>query len=327
MADPAATLDALLRRAASGPPFAGSDVGEAVRRVREDPVTVTLRAVGLELADGAEERLSLFVRAASLCPARRLDVAGHAVEATVTPEELWRFYLPLCQALSRLVARTGRRVLAGIAGSGASGKSVFAALLREAFNAAFAGAGLRAAVCPMDGFHYPNAYLDARFAEDGAGGTVPLRALKGAPQTFDAEAFVRCLRRLKNEPSVAVPRYDRILHDPVPAGITIGPDDCLVLVEGNYLLLSEGPWAAVGDMLDLSALVSLPLKAVREAMVRRHVLGGRSEEDAVRHFDRVDRRNYDVCMATASRADLVVRRSAEQRIVGIEAGKGRAQPV
>lgn len=323
MADPAATLGELLRRAAASVPPSREDAEQAARLVRDDPVTDAFRAVGIELADRADERITLFGRAAFLCPARRLDVAGHEIEATTTPAELWRFYLPMCQALAGLAERAGRRVLAGIAGSGASGKSVFAALLCETLNVVFADTKARAAVCPMDGFHYPNAYLDSHFTTDEEGHRVPLRTLKGAPQTFDAEAFVRCVCKLREEPSVTVPRYDRALHDPVPAGIRVGPDHAVVLVEGNYLLLDEAPWAAIGDMLDLAAFVSLPFDVVRKAMVQRHVLGGRSEEDAVRHFERVDRRNYEICTATAGRADLVVRRSAEQRIVGIQAGRRR----
>jgi len=338
MCDFEATLAGLLQRAMTCRPLQAADAEDAARLVGQDPVTEAFRRSGVDLAAAAGERLDLFRGASVLCGARLLDVAGHEVSVRLPQEELWRFYLPICQALVRMRPRDERRLLVGIAGPGASGKSVFAILLRDVFNAAFgcaegstggaadsrgvaAGASGRAAICPMDGFHYPNSYLDGHLIADEQGRRVALRAFKGSPPSFDAESFVRCLRALKAEASVAVPRYDRVLHDPVPGGILIGPTDGIVLVEGNYVLLDEGSWAAVGPLIDFSLFLVQPLDAVLDAMVKRHVRGGRSERDAVEYVARVDRRNYEICMSTAARADLVVRRDADQCIVALEAGR------
>jgi len=326
MAASAPALAELLRRAAGHRRLTGPDRAEAARQVSEDPVTEAFQRVGVELSAGAGQRLDLFRRAAVLCPAVELEVAGYQVTAGMTDVELWRFYLPICQALSSLRQRLDRRVLLGVAGAGASGKSVFAALVREVFNKALSTGAMRAALCPMDGFHFANAYLDSHFVVDEKGKKGPLRAIKGAPQTFDVGSFVHCLRRLRDEPSVALPCYDRRLHDPVPEGIQIGPADRIAVVEGNYLLLDAGPWAEVARLLDLSLFILQPLEVVRDAMVKRHILGGRSKKDALRHFEQVDRSNFELCVSTASRADLVVRRDAAQRVVSIEAvrpGLGR----
>jgi pantothenate kinase len=338
MGDFEATLAGLLQRAMSCRSLRASDTQEAVRLVRHDPVTEAFRRIGIDVVATAGERLEMFRSAALLCPVRQLNVAGHEVSARLPQDELWRIYLPICQALIRMRPRAGRRLLVGIGGPGASGKSVFAALLCDVFNAAFgctagrtaggadsrevkaAGTLCRAAVCPMDGFHFPNAYLDTHFATDEQGRRVPLRAFKGAPRSFDAESFIRCLGTLKAEASVAIPRYDRVLHDPVPGGILIGASDGVVLVEGNYVLLDEGPWAAVGELIDFSLFLVQPLDALLDAMVKRHVRGGRSEQEAAEYVARVDRRNYALCMSTAARADLFVRRDAGQRIVALEAG-------
>ncbi len=322
-ADGRDSLEELLRRAAGSGPFTDRDAAEALRHVTSDPVTAAFRALGIDLSGGAGERLRLFRRTAGLCPAVRLDVAGHQVDATVTPIELWKFYLPICQALAILLP-PGDRLLVGVAGPGASGKSVLAAVLRQAIDSGLGEMGVRAAPCPMDGFHYPNAYLDTHFVADDAGARVPLRAFKGSPRSFDAEAFLDCLRRLKGDRFVTVPRYDRQVHDPVADGFRIGPEDRVVLVEGNFLLLDRGAFGAVADMLDLSLFIVQPFEVIRDAMVVRHVLGGRSEEDARAHFERADRRNYEICMDTAQRADLIVRRDADQRIVAVEAGPQRA---
>jgi pantothenate kinase len=251
----------------------GGGEGSAARLVRTDPVTAAFGCVGVDLVGMAGERVEWFRQSAALCPAVSLEVAGHAVQAGLSPGELWRFYLPICQTVAAL-RRNGRvRTLVGVAGPGASGKSVFAGLLRAVMRAGGAEAGAGAALCAMDGFHYPNAYLDAHFGEDCPGARVPLRVLKGAPDTFDAEAFVRCLRDLKAGADMIVPRYDRRLHDPVPDGSRVGPEDRVVLVEGNYLLLDRGVWAAVSGLLDLRLFLTAPPKALRAAMIERHVRG------------------------------------------------------
>lgn len=318
-----ARLDAFLASLGPGGVPASGPAAAAARLVRADPATRAFARIGVDLSPVAGQRIELLRGCASLCPAVSLEVAGHAVQARLSPAELWRFYLPVCQAVAALSKGAGARTLVGIAGPGGSGKSVFAGLLSVIMQGGFAGAGPGVALCTMDGFHYPNAHLDSHFARDAEGRRVSLRALKGTPDTFDADGFVRCLRELRAGRSVTVPRYDRRLHDPVADGPRIGPDRRVVLVEGNYLLLDDGAWAGVAGLLDLRLFLTLPAEALREAMIRRHVRGGRSREDAARHFERVDGPNGRLIMSTAHRADLVVRRDAAGRVVGVEGPRGR----
>ncbi len=294
------------------------DADEAQRQIRADPVTEAFGAIGVRVDEGAGERLELFRRAADICPQMRLDVAGHEVAAQISEVELWRFYLPVCQAIAGMAEGREGRLVVGVTGPGASGKSVFAALVREVIARAFSDRRLAAAACPMDGFHYANAYLDSHLVDDGQGGTVPLRVFKGLPQTVDAEAFRDTLVRLKTEPVVAIPRYDRRIHDSVENGIQVGPGERVVIVEGNFLLLDQGRWAGLPDLLDLSVFLVQPVDTMRQALMDRHVLGGRSQEDALEHFGRVDVRIYETCMGTLGRADLIVRRDGAQRVVAIE---------
>jgi pantothenate kinase len=171
----------------------------------------------------------------------------------------------------------------------------------------------------MDGFHYPNAHLDAQRTTGPDGAPLPLRALKGAPQTFDAEAFVRAVQAAATAPKLSLPRYDRRVHDPVPDGHLIRAEDRIVIVEGNYILLDRPPWHRVRPVLDLALYLDIPRRAVREAMVARHVRGGRTPEDAAAHFERVDGPNYDICAGSAGRTDIILRRDAAQAIVALEA--------
>ncbi len=307
-------LDALLRRAGQGQP-GPADAAQADALIRRDPVTDVLRGIDVDLTGTGADRLAAFARCAHLCPAVCLEVAGHEVDARVSREELWRFYLPLSGAIVRLAGRAERRLLIGIAGPGGSGKSVLAELLRRVLACA---EGLPAALCPLDGFHYPNRHLDAHSTRAPDGRSVPLRQVKGAPQTFEVEAFLDALRRLRAGEAVALPAYDRRLHDPVPGRIRVERRHRAALVEGNYLLLQRGAWAQVADLLDLAIFVAVPPEMAERALIERHVRGGRSPEDARRHFERSDRRNVALCMTSAARADLVLRRDASHRLHALQ---------
>ena len=307
-------LSAFLARVADG--GGGPAPGEAAELLRQDPATGALRTVGIDPVAAADERLRLFRRSVGLCPSVPLAVAGHEVAASLTPEELWRFYLPLCQAIEARAEGRAGRTLVGIAGPPGSGKSVFAALLATVMRRA-PGSDPAPAPCPMDGFHYPNAYLDSHFGLDPQGRRVPLRRLKGMACTFDAEAFLSCVRRLREGGEVTVPRYDRRLHDPVPDGIRIGAEARVMLVEGNHLLRAEAPWREVAGLLDLKLFLSVPLGLARAAIIPRHVRGGRTPEEAAAHFEHADAPNYHLIMSTAHRADLIIRRDAPGRITAL----------
>ncbi len=309
-----ATTESFLRAAVRGqvPP------GEVARRIEADPVTPLLRGLGFE-PDPAR-RLEDFRTARHLCPATVLEAAGFEVRARISRAELWRFYLPLCALLRAGGAHRAGRMLVGVTGPGAAGKTVFAHLLRRVHNVTNRRPAGRAAVCPLDGFHYPNVYLDSHESPGPDGRPVTLRTVKGSPPTFDAAGFVEKLRALRADPTVTMPVYDRRLHDPVQDALSVGPSDRVVIVEGNYLLLQEGDWAPVRGLLDLVLFIETSLEAARDAMIRRHVRGGRSPEEARRYYECVDRPNYELIMATRPRADLVVRRGEGQRVVAVTAG-------
>jgi pantothenate kinase len=271
-----------------------------------------------------EQRVELLLRTAHFCPEHLVTVASRPEVALMTLTELWRFYLPICQLFLKMACAAPRRILVGITGPPGSGKSVFAALLADLLNECVTGAkDPGAVVCPMDGFHYSNSYLETHYATDEGGNEIPLLSKKGAPETFDVSAFVRCLDRLRSERTVAVPAYDRRTHDVMPAGIRVAARHRIVLVEGNYLLLNREGWAEIAPRLALSVFLRLPLDAARDFIIRRHVRGGRTHADAVRHFEEVDRKNYDVCMSSSAGADIIVRRTAGHRIIAIMPGRGK----
>jgi pantothenate kinase len=147
------------------------------------------------------------------------------------------------------------RYLVALAGPPASGKSTLAEALAEQLNQTHPN---RAAIIPMDGFHYDDAVLEARGD----------RPRKGAPHTFDVGGFAHLLGRLKanTEPEVAIPLFDRQL-EVARAGAAIIPQEVeLLLVEGNYLLLDRAPWDQLFAQFDLTVMID-----VSEAELRRRL--------------------------------------------------------
>lgn len=209
----------------------------------------------------------------------------------------------LAQLAAHLLDRTrdaDRRYVIGVVGTPGSGKSTFANALREAVNVASQGDAAfnapPAVVLPMDGFHLPNARLDAE----------GLRARKGAPITFDGEAFVDLIERLHHEFTLFAPEYSRKLHEPVANAITIDEDHRLVIVEGNYLLLDAAPWCNAAAVLDETWYLDLPVDVCMQRVRARHIAGGCDEQTADRKLATNDRLNAWLVEQSKARATRII---------------------
>lgn len=191
------------------------------------------------------------------------------------------------------LADAGSRVLAGLTGPPAAGKSTLA----QAIAAGCIERGLSTVVVPMDGFHLAQSVLDARGEAD----------IKGAPQTFDADGYVALLRRLRaNQEPVWAPRFDRDLEDPIAGAIGVPTDVRLVLTEGNYLLLPTEPWDQVRPLLDRIYYVDAPQQLRQSRLVHRHEQFGRPHQEAVHRALGSDERNARLVAQTRDRADSVI---------------------
>jgi pantothenate kinase len=181
----------------------------------------------------------------------------------------------------------GGRVL-GIAGPPGSGKSTMADRLLHHF-------GSRAALLPMDGYHFANEELVR----------MGLAHCKGAPETFDVQGYIDTLQRVRRrDHDVLAPRFHREIEEPVAGAIRIATDADLVITEGNYLLLAQGPWAGVAPLLDERWLLR-PDDAVRRArLVARHEAHGRSPVEARSWVDEVDEPNAQLVIAHSGRAHV-----------------------
>jgi pantothenate kinase len=192
------------------------------------------------------------------------------------------------------------RIIVGVAGAPAAGKSTLALSLANALRGEF---GAHAAVAvPMDGFHLANAEL-ARLG---------LADRKGAPETFDAAGFVHLLRRLR-EPGTEVvyaPTFNRTLNESIGSAIPVPPEVRTIVVEGNYLLVPKQPWAPVRELLDVALYVEAPDGPRVDALLRRQRSRGLSRAEARDWVYRSDEANAALIAGTKAYADHVLMRPA-----------------
>lgn len=189
-----------------------------------------------------------------------------------------------------LVDRLGRRVVIGIVGAPGAGKSTLAEAL-------VAELGERAVLLPMDGYHLSQQVLEGLGRADR----------KGAPDTFDAAGLNHLLDRVRDaREAVYFPVFDRSIEQPIAAGGAVEPHHDIVVVEGNYLLLDEGDWAATRVRLDEAWFLALDQQERTARLVARHVRFGRSPGAAAAWVETVDEPNAVRIEACRSLADLVI---------------------
>jgi pantothenate kinase len=195
-------------------------------------------------------------------------------------------------ARARSLAGADGRAILGVAGPPGGGKSTLAALVAERL-------GDAAVLVPMDGFHLAQPEL----VRQG------IRDVMGAPHTFDAAGYVALLRRLRSadEDVVYAPEFRREIEEPINAAVAVPRDVPLVITEGNYLLVDEGPWRHVRELLDETWYVVQDESTRVELLIARHIEFGKDPDFARDWVLRSDERNAELVATTRQRADALVR--------------------
>jgi pantothenate kinase len=205
-------------------------------------------------------------------------------------------------AVHPLLAGDRPRVIVGIVGPPAAGKSTLARTLTAALNRDYGSD--TAVTVPMDGFHLSNRELER----------LGLSLRKGAPETFDAAGFVHLLARLReqgaggDEDIVYAPVYSRVLHESIGGAVPVFRRYRAIVLEGNYLLLPGGAWGRVRPLLDLALYLDAPTPRRIEALLRRQASRGLDERAARDWVDRSDELNAELIATTRHLADVVLTR-------------------
>ncbi len=201
-------------------------------------------------------------------PAHHLDALARDVEALA-------------------LTRAGARILVGITGAPAAGKSTFAKAMAEHMADAVA--------LPMDGFHLDDSILIARGHRDR----------KGAPHTFDVEGFAALLARARIATSlIYAPAFDRELEISRAGAIEIPAATRILFVEGNYLLHPRGGWEGIKDALDMCWYLDLPEEVLRTRLEERWAW--MAPEERRTKIEENDMPNARLISEGRSRADRII---------------------
>jgi len=174
------------------------------------------------------------------------------------------------------------RLIVGIAGIPASGKSTLANLIVDHTNTILnanieSAERTEAIVVGLDGWHLTRAQLaaspDPQLAKDR----------RGAHWTFDPDGYLEFVRNLRVRPlapsrshsnPIIAPSFDHAVKDPDPTGVKVYPWHRIVVIEGLYCFLSIGAWKDAGEMLDERWLMTVDFEKATERIIGRHVASG-----------------------------------------------------
>ena len=194
-----------------------------------------------------------------------------------------------------IIARAGnaKRFLVAIAGPPGAGKSTLADNVAKALKAR----GESAEVLPMDGFHMDNAVL----IEKG------LLKRKGVPDSFDVRAFLDIVKAVRAaDQEVLVPVFDRSREIAIASARIVSAEHRFIVVEGNYLLFSQGKWAELEGMFDYSIMLAPPIEVLEERLWARWRGYDLDEETARAKVYGNDLPNGRLILENRRRADVTI---------------------
>lgn len=230
---------------------------------------------------------------------RVLTINGLTYTAAYREPDVERIFEPLLKHWASAYCTVGKCFVVCMAAPPGTGKTTLAHFLAALGNELYSSVKFQA--LGMDGFHYPNDYLDTHIVvEDGC--EKSLRARKGAPFTFDVEQLAEALRDLRSPAPRPWPDYSRELHDVVPEVLPITGN--VLIVEGNYLLLDAPVWCELYALADETVFLSADADMLHTRLVGRKVAGGMDLAAAEAWYASSDGRNVEQVLAHHVSADI-----------------------
>ena len=226
-----------------------------------------------------------------------MEVNGFKYEVKFTENTINNVFLPFLKKLTDVHGQVGRKVIAYLVAPPATGKSTIVQFLEKLSRES----AELTPICAlgMDGFHYPSSYMDAHFAVvDGS--TIPMKSIKGAPETFDVDHLQEKIREVKLE-ETDWPIYDRNLHDVVEDAISVDAE--IILIEGNYLLLQNPRWTNIRALADYTAFIKADSEMLKDRLINRKVRGGKTQEEAEHFYKVSDGKNVELVLNNSAEAD------------------------
>ena len=220
-----------------------------------------------------------------------LSINGLKVEASFYQDNIDDIFIPLLTKLAEIQKRKKERIIIFIAAAPGAGKSTLAAYLEYLQKD-------QVQAIDIDGFHHYDEYLRSHFFNGK-----PLKAIKGAPETFDVERLEEKLAQLKYN-DITWPIYSRILHDPIEDQIIINKD--IILLEGNYLLLDSDKWRDLKKYSDLTIFIRTKKEDLKEDLIKRKMQSGMDLAMTLKHYQNVDEKNADLVNKCSVRADITL---------------------
>jgi pantothenate kinase len=229
-----------------------------------------------------------------------LQVTEQPIDLSALSARQRDFYLNLfSEVVDIYEAKSKPRCVLGIVGPTGAGKSVVAVLFQEFAKQADLPFVLEAVT--IDAYHFPNQFLISHHSNG-----VPLKQFKGRFDTYDGAALANDIRAFSSGETVSFPTYSRKLHEPVKDGIVVEAKHALLIIEGLWLLYDKAGWEEIGPLLDYSIFIDSDSAKAKEPVLKRHMRGGRTREDALMHYDLVDARNSDLVLTTRHKANKVI---------------------
>ena len=217
-------------------------------------------------------------------------VNGFEMTAVYNEDTIQKVFLPLLKQLQQLQKEKKERIIVFMAAPPAVGKTTLCEFLEYLSKQDQEFTDIQA--LGLDGFHYHSDYINSHDAIV-LGKKVPMKQVKGCPETYDTEKLRQKLEKIKIEDQIKVTKD-------------------IILIEGNWLLLKQEPWKSMQQYVDYKILILAEEEMLKERLISRKEKGGLTREEAVAWYQNSDSKNVTRVLKNSCRKHLNLLLQVEQ---------------